>query len=378
MHQAFSRRQFILSLGMLGVLPARVLALEATESDAAPVLIGAAWRGPKADDTYYAGVLAADWTRRTLAIRYEVPLPTRPHGLLAEAGNGLLITGARPGGWLLRCDGQGRVAQQVDVTAESANVRLSGHVVVVADRIYTTEIDYATDQGRIGVRDPVSLRKLDEWSSGGVEPHQLVLDGAGHLVVANGGLYRTLTDKKRDLARMNSSLTRMDAANGRLLGRWTLDDPRLSLRHLAWGAASTNTHARLGIALQAEHDAAPDRAAAPVLAVFEGETLRTPSRVNDGHGYAGDIAPAYDGGFAVSSNKAGVVQVWHPAAPDTLTTVVQLDESYALAGWPGPEGAGGVLIATALGLVRWHPSTPPVFLAWPRPMALDNHWVVMA
>ena len=52
MHQAFSRRRFMLSLGMLGVLPARVLALEATESDAAPVLIGAAWRGPKADDTY--------------------------------------------------------------------------------------------------------------------------------------------------------------------------------------------------------------------------------------------------------------------------------------------------------------------------------------
>jgi len=36
-----------------------------------------------------------------------------------------------------------------------------------------------------------------------------------------------------------------------------------------------------------------------------------------------------------------------------------------------------VLISTGLGLVRWHPDAKPLFLAWPKPMALDNHWVLV-
>ena len=41
-------------------------------------LIGAAWRGPKATDTHYAGVLAADWERKQLTIRYAVALHVVP------------------------------------------------------------------------------------------------------------------------------------------------------------------------------------------------------------------------------------------------------------------------------------------------------------
>ena len=33
--------------------------------------------------------------------------------------------------------------------------------------------------------------------------------------------------------------------------------------------------------------------------------------------------------------------------------------------------------STGLGLVRWHPSAKPMFLPWPQPMALDNHWVLV-
>ncbi len=390
MDLTLGRRRFLLSLGALGVLPTRALALPPDGSAHTPrtTLIGAAWRGPNASDTHHAGVLAADWAARTLQIRYAVALPTRPHGLLAEADGGLLVNGVRPGSWLLRCDGLGKVTQQVDVSRESAHVRLSGHVTVGRDRLYTTEIDYGNDQGRIGVRDRHSLRKLDEWSSGGIEPHQLLVDDAGHLLVANGGVPRTLADRKVDLQRMDSSLVRLDGANGQLLRRWKLDDPRLSLRHLAWSRPGADEEPFLGVAMQAEHDDPARRAAAPILAVLDGDTLHTPTRANDGHGYAGDIAAAYQGGFALSSNKAGVAQVWHPAAPEKLTRIVELKEAYALADWTqtgdGPErasggsGGSGVLVATGLGLVRWHPSAEPAFLPWPQPMALDNHWVVMS
>ena len=364
-----------LALGGLAT-PARVRAQ--TAPAAATLDIGAAWRGPRADDPYMAGVLHADWDRRQLTIRHAVPLPTRPHGLLAEPDGGLLVVGVRPGAWLMRLDAAGRVVRQVDVSRESPRCRLSGHVVIGAQHVYTTEIDYASGQGRIGVRDRESLQKLDEWASGGIEPHQVLVDADGHLMVANGGVPRTLEDRKLDLDRMDSSLVRLDGRNGSLLRRWTLDDARLSLRHLAWSSPGPGEAPFLGVALQAEHDEAAQRAAAPVLAVLDGDQLLTPAQDAAGHGYAGDISAAAQGGFALSNNRTGAVHLWHPAQPERLTRIVELKEAYALAEWAAGAAPGrGVLTATAIGLVRWHARVEPAFLRWPQPMALDNHWVLM-
>jgi hypothetical protein len=371
------RRQFLLAAGALAALPR--LALSAAEARRA--IIGAAWRGPHKSDPYFAGALVADWETRKLEIRYAVPLPTRPHGLLTEADGGLLVVGVRPGTWLLRCDGKGEVTQQVRVDEESATARLNGHVVVAAksDVLYTTETDQKTGRGKIGVRDRQSLRKLAEFDTHGIDPHQLLLDREGHLIVANGGVPRTPADKKLDLHRMDSSLVRLDAGNGTLLRQWRLDDPRLSMRHLAWSRSPIDgdADAILGIAIQAEHDDAARRAGAPILAVLDGEQLLVPTRANDGIGYAGDIAAAYNGGFALSSNQAGLAQLWHPGAPEKMAALVRMEEAYALASWNGPGKGGGVLVATALGLVRAHPTAGPVAIPWPKPMALDNHWVLL-
>lgn len=341
------------------------------------VTIGAAWRGPKASDPHFAGVLEADWEARSLGIRYAVPLPTRPHGLIAEADGGLTICGVRPGTWIMRCDGAGEVMHQARLEQEG-ETRLGGHAVVSADgeQLYVTATDFGTGRGCIGVRDRTSLKKLDEWSAHGIDPHQLLLDGEGNLVVANGGVPRTLQDRKVDLHRMESSLVRLDAANGELLGQWRLDDPRLSLRHMAWNRDPAGGGALLGIAMQAEHADSRARSAAPILAVFDGERLYVPTRQNDGTGYSGDIAPAHRVGFVLSSHQPGLAQLWHPGIPDTLQAVVKLQNASALAPWHGPGRGGGVLISTALGLGLWHPEVEPTLIPWPQPMALDNHWVL--
>lgn len=341
------------------------------------VAVGAAWRGPRPTDAHFAGVLEADWEAKRLGIRYAVPLPTRPHGLIAEADGGLTICGVRPGAWMLRCDGAGKTLQQARLE-EEGETRLGGHAVLSVDgaRLFATGTDFKTGQGRILVRDRATLKKLDEWSTQGVDPHQLLLDGAGNLMVANGGVARTREDKKFNLDRMDSSLVRIDSGNGALLGQWRVDDSRLSLRHLAWNRDPREQNALLGIAMQAEHADVGQRAAAPLLAVFDGEQLSIPSRGGDGLvGYSGDIAPAHRGGFVLSSNQAGLAQLWHPGIPDKLQPVVKLQEAYALAPWHGSGRGGGVLIATALGLGRWHPEEAPVLLPWPQPMALDNHWI---
>jgi hypothetical protein len=373
------RRQFMFACA--ASLYASALPKLALASDTArQAILGAAWRGPGNSDPYFAGALVADWEASRLGIRYAVPLPSRPHGLLAEADGGLLVLAARPGTWLLRCDGRGEIVQQMKLEENAAAARLNGHAVVAANGevLYTTETDHGSGRGKIGVRDRQTLKKLAEWDSHGIDPHQLLLDHEGHLIVANGGVPRTLADKKHDLHRMDASLVRLDARTGALMRQWRLADRRLSLRHLAWSHTPLDSEAYLGVAIQAEHEEAEKRAAAPILAILDGDELFVPTRANDGIGYAGDIAPAYNGGFALSSNQAGIAQLWHPGTSDRMSAIVRMEEAYALAPWNGPGKGGGVLVATAIGLVRSHPTAKPALLPWPQPMALDNHWVLIS
>jgi hypothetical protein len=356
------RRHFLAALLAAGPVAAR-----AAES-AAPLLLGAAWRGPAETDPQFMGALAVDWLRGEIYVRYAVPLPGRAHGLLAEPDGGLLAVAARPGPWLLRCDGEGRVVRRLDIAAETGGRRFDGHVTPSADGawLYTTETDPATGHGWVSVRERESLRKADEWSTQGIEPHQLLVGPAGRLFVANGGILRTPDGRKRDLDRMASSLVQLDPHNGALLGQWRLDDPRLSLRHLAWNGPL------LGVALQAEHEDPARRAQAPVLAVWDGQSLALPSADADAAGYAGDIAPAPGGGFVLSGQRAGNAVLWQPQAPTRLRRVAQLTEPCALA-----QAEGGVVMAAGRGLGRWHPAQAGAMLRWPMPMALDNHWVVL-
>ena len=93
----------------------------------------------------------------------------------------------------------------------------------------------------VGVRHARTLEKLAEWPTHGIDAHELIWDlhspGGPTLLVANGGVPTAPETgrSKRDLHRMDSSLVRLDATTGRLMGQWRLQDPRLSLRHLAWG-----------------------------------------------------------------------------------------------------------------------------------------------
>lgn len=369
------RRDFLKFTGAASLLAGARPLLAAGEDGGA--LIAAAWRGPSPSDPYFAGVLAADWASKRISIRHAIKLPTRPHGLLPAADGSLLVVGVRPATWMMRIDADGQRLQQV---TESGDLRFNGHAIVspAGDRVYTTETDFATGRGRIGVRDAKTLQRLETWDSHGIEPHQLLVDRQGALMIANGGIPRTLADKKFDLPRMESSLVRLDGSSGKLLRRWQLADPRLSLRHLAWSYLPGDDDPLLGVAMQAEHDSAAERAAAPVLAVLDGDELLLPTRGNAaGAGYAGDIAAASGGGFALSNNQTGTARLWRPSAPEKLTSIVEMQEAYALADWAGPRPGGGVLVATAPGLIRWHPAAKPLFLPWPEAMALDNHWAVI-
>lgn len=363
------RRAFLAAAAALHAMPAW------SAADTPPaVTLGAAWRGAAADSAQRVGALTLDWAADSVRIAWSVELPSRAHGLLAEAGGGLLVVAARPGRWLLRVDGDGRVQRRLSIDDEPGGRRFDGHALRSADGRWVYTPETAPDgQGWLSVRDAHTLRQEAAWPTGGIDPHHLLLDAQGHLVLAHGGILRTPDGRKRDLDRMASSLVRIDGRDGRRLGEWRLDDPRLSLRHLAWGRDADGAPL-LGVALQAEHDDAGRRAAAPVLAVWDGQSLSVPSIAADGQGYAGDIVPAARAGFALSSQKAGRALLWLAGRDADLHTIARLTDPCALA---SADAQGGVLVAGALGAGRWHPSDPPRMLAWPAPMAIDNHWVVL-
>ena len=344
-------------------------------------------------------VFAAAWERNgsyqigllhphTLLGALEVP--TRAHALLPEADGSVLAVARRPGDWLVRWH-PGRTQPPQWLWTEPARA-FNGHAIASPDghHIYTTETDLETGSALVGVRDARSLEKLAEWPTHGIDAHELIWDhhttaaGSGQrrmatLIVANGGVPTAPETGrvKRDLHTMDSSLVRLHGDRGDVLGQWRLTDPRLSLRHLAWGPAGGTPGRKLGIALQAEHSAPVAKQAAPVLALFDGSSLRTcdapPDIAARCNGYGGSMAATAQG-WAVSCPRANGVATF---APDgTWAGLVPLEDAYALAVHGGAlwaSGAGQALQARGFSDSVAHP-----YPAGMQGVRMDNHWYAAA
>lgn len=342
-------------------------------------LLLAAWQDR---DDQHIGLLAMGQT--TWSVQQSLKVPTRAHGLCCEADGHVLGVARRPGDWLLRWH---PVSGRTQWHWIEGDRRFNGHVITSrnAQTLWTTETDLDNAQGLLGVRDVRTLEKTDEWPTRGMDPHQLLAlpqavgnFPSGTLIVANGGI-PTLPEtgrSKRELGRMDSSLVALHPATGALLGQWRLTDPFLSIRHLAFDADSGT----LGIALQAEHPDEAKRAVAPVLAVWDGRTLKAATDQPTLAGYGGDICAWPGGGFGVSCPRAdrlalfGPDALWqgqmpHPGAYALSSDGRQwwLASSKGAMGWlhgwaEGPDGIGTT-------------GYPPVAL---RSLLIDNHCVVAA
>jgi hypothetical protein len=285
--------------------------------------------------------------KQPLSVRAALQVPSRAHGLCPLPDGSVLAVARRPGDWLVRWHpGRSAAPQWLWQAADErfADRTFNGHMLPSPDgkHLYTTETDVETGASLVGVRDARTLHKLAEWPTHGVDAHELIWDhhsagstGLASLIVANGGVPTAPETgrAKRDMHRMDSSLVRLDAATGDLLGQWRLDDPRLSLRHLAWNRAASV----LGIALQAEHDEPALRHAAPVYARFDGQTLRTISTAST-TSTPGTAIPTHTG--ATSEAPAGT-------AAATQATVVAEPHAPSLQGY-GAQWLGRKLPPRAL------------------------------
>jgi hypothetical protein len=318
MSSLVSRRSF---LGQSAALMAGAGGLDgswAAPASPAPRVLTAWMRGEQS----WAGLWTPGQTPRGVA------LPARAHQLLVLPGTQAnpvqaLVLARRPGEYLLRMDPVRGKALQWHTMEDDRY--LGGHATLSANgkTFFTTETDGETGQGLIAERDLLTLEKLREFPSGGIGPHALLLEPAGTLLVANGGILNLPETGRRKLniGRMDSNLTRLDVRTGQVMAQYRLSDSYLSLRHLALAPDGT-----LGIALQAEHPQPQNRQAAPALALLQGDTLRTVDWAADQapsawDGYAGDVCFAA-GRFCASAPHAGWVASWSAQGDDLQTRVL--------------------------------------------------------
>ena len=173
-------------------------------------------------------------------VRFDLPLPERGHGVAfrPDTDEGVVFA-RRPGRFAVAFDPVAGVAlRRIDA---AAGRHFYGHGAFSPDGryLFTTENDYETGRGVLGVRDATDgYRQIGELSSFGVGPHEMLLmpDGAT-LVVANGGI---LTHPERDRAKLNldsmaPSLAYLDLADGKLRDDYRLAETyhQLSIRHIA-------------------------------------------------------------------------------------------------------------------------------------------------
>lgn len=277
------------------------------------------------------------------SLAFEVDLPARGHAAAAHPERAEAVAFARrPGTYALVLDcADGTVLSRLEAPEGR---HFYGHGVFAANgtRLYTTENDYARAMGVIGVWDAANgYRRLGEFSSGGVGPHEMLrLPGQDVFAVANGGIatHPQSGREKLNLATMRPNLTYVDGDGGVMQRVQIADDWHLSsIRHLA-----VDLSGQVAFAMQWQGDVWD----APALLGLHrlGEDVRFCEAPEAEHlvmkGYAGSVSYCGSGAWiAISSPRGGFVQRFNSESGVYLGAVGAADVC-------GISGAGMGMIAT--------------------------------
>ncbi|MEO6299954.1 MAG: DUF1513 domain-containing protein [Paracoccaceae bacterium] len=239
---------------------------------------------------------------------FRIPLPARGHAAAAHPNQPHAVAFARrPGTFALVIDCfTGAVLHQL---TPPEGRQFNGHGAFSADgtRLMTSEVIAETAEGRIGLWDAETYRRIGEWASGGIGPHDLKRLADGRIVVANGGIQTDPTDRaKLNLPDMQPNLTLL-SPDGTILDQVQIapDLHRNSIRHLALLGGT------VAFAMQWEGDPAEP---VPQLGLWTPGTAPRLCPPADAQafammGYAGSIAATKDR-IAMTSPKGGVLMIF--------------------------------------------------------------------
>lgn len=315
------------------------------------------WAAPATGNVYIGARVGAANEAFATAFRgdgtpvFDFALPARGHGFaLRPSTNEIVAFARRPGAFLIVFDpASGRQLHRIDAAKDR---RFCGHGIFARGGalLIATELEYSTGNGVLGLYDAArGYRRVREYRSGGLDPHEMVLlpDGVT-LAVANGGI---LTDPdapgvKLNRNSMDSSLAYIDARDGGLIARQRLpsDYAQLSLRHL-----SLSHDGIVAVAMQYE---GPSSDAVPLVATHRpGDKamrfLEAPARdLARLRNYCGSIALGLaERVLAVTSPVGGVVGIWDMGTGRLAGLAEQPDVCGLAAG----QGVGEFVVTSGLG-----------------------------
>lgn len=247
-------------------------------------------------------------------ITFELPLPSRGHAAAAHPTLAEAVAFARR---------PGTFAIVIDCITGREKARLHappgrhfyGHGTFSADGdlLFTTENDFEAARGVVGVWDARNAyRRMGEFSSGGVGPHDIkILPNGKTLAVANGGIetHPETGRAKLNLSTMLPALSYL-SLEGRLDEKIVLEQSlhKNSIRHLA-----VADDGAVAFAMQWQGDLVEHP---PLLGIHRNgspaELLETTRReIKEMAGYAGSVAFSHGmDRIAVTSPRGGVAQVF--------------------------------------------------------------------
>ncbi|MEM6390054.1 MAG: DUF1513 domain-containing protein [Pseudomonadota bacterium] len=276
------------------------------------------------------------------------PLPGRGHAAAAHPDRPEAVAFARrPGTFALVID---CVSGETSATLESpAGRHFYGHGAFSLDgtRLYTSENNTETLEGVIGIWETRGYRRIGEFASGGIGPHEIKRrPGSDILVVANGGIatHPESGRSKLNLPTMRANLSHL-SAEGAVLDRVELPEAmRLnSIRHI-----DVRADGLVAAAMQWQGD---ELAAPPLLALARaGEGLRLVHAPEPIHrrqrGYVGSTAFSGDGAQVGITSPRGDLMLVFDAETEAYESFSRLRDVSGIA----PD-ARGLMVTTGTGQV---------------------------
>jgi hypothetical protein len=304
----------------------------------------------------------------------RVELPSRGHSFAARPGTQDCIAFARRPGTFAVAFGA-NTDRPPRWFATKPNRHFYGHGVFSADArlLYSTENDFESKRGMIGVRDATdSYRQIGEFASGGVGPHDIALMPDGRtLVVANGGI-ETHPDRSRavlNLETMAPNLVYIDTQSGEVLEQHEL--PRelhqLSIRHLTMAEGGC-------VVFGCQHKG--PRNEQPVLIGFHkrGEALQLaeiPQAANARlKGYVGSICADQTGGLVAATSPKGGVALYFDVSAQRFIGLTPFGDA---SGVVARGRTNGFLLTSGSGKLAWGRPDKTQLLTGALASAWDNH-----
>ena len=284
----------------------------------------------------------------TVVSRHE--LPGRGHGVAVSPSGGSAVVFARRPGRFAHVLALPEL-RPLAVLDPPLGRHFYGHGAFSPDGryLYASENDFDGARGVIGVYDMVDgCRRIGEFDSGGIGPHQIILLSDGRtLAIANGGIetHPDFPRLKLNIPDMRPSLAYMDIETGRIDEIASLPENlhQLSLRHIAEAKDGT-----IWIGGQFEGD--PGRRPPLIASHRRGGRMRMleePALYDGMQNYIGSIAVAGDGRRVVATAPRGGAAIVLDGRERKILHRVAMSDVCGVA-----PTAMGVLLTSGLGRIR--------------------------